>query len=133
MKPQVTKFIFLNDKYLIVIFFEEKCFNLTFNQISNIHLATIMWFDGRMGIYFFSSYRNLVFFIKSMWGKKAILTEFLYQVFKISTEFQHYLDKTIMLQRQLLTGSGHPQCGLGNMACKPPSETEVTFSSLLKV
>lgn len=38
-----------------------------------------------------------------------------------------------MLQRQLLTGSGHPQCGLENMACKPPSETEVIFSSLLKV
>lgn len=32
-----------------------------------------------------------------------------------------------MLQRRLLTHSGHPQCGLENVACQPPSEMEVIF------
>lgn len=48
-----------------------------------------------------------------------------------STEFKQYLDKTIMLQRWL-TGSAHPQCEVENVACKPPSEAEVIFSSCLK-
>lgn len=60
-------------------------------------------------------------------------TTFLYQAFRISTEFKPYLDKTVMLQRRLLTGSGHPPCGRESVACKPPSETEVISSSLLKV
>lgn len=36
-----------------------------------------------------------------------------------------------MLQRWL-TGLAHPQSGVENVACKPPSEAEVIFSSCLK-
>lgn len=52
MKPQIMKFIFLNDKYLI--FFEEKCFNP--NQISNTsfsHHYVVWWEEGN--IFFLNS------------------------------------------------------------------------------